>query len=218
MESASSPAYNLSFSIKLLHYTPLNVCVGGVRTCWDSFDKASNKADLELIDRVGNKFKHKSVLEHLSYSFEIKGISRACLIELTRHRMASYSVKSTRYTLKELRQQDSFLPIDSVNFERASKWVVFTQDNETNNAIIHSLEKLRELLVNGKANDVAKYALPEAYRTNLYFTINARSLQNFFELRTDKRALFEIRKLALAIYSNLPHSHKYLFKGSVKFD
>lgn len=209
---------NLTFSVQLKHYTPLSVCVSAIRTCWDSFDKANPKADLELIERVGNKLRHKSVLEHLSYSFELKGISRACLAELTRHRMASYSVKSTRYTLKELKKQQPFLPIDNANLERASKWVVFTQDDETNNAIIHSLDRLRELLVNGKSNDVAKYALPEAYRTNLYMTINARSLQNFLELRTSKQALFEIRKLAFAIYANLPHNHKYLFKDSVEFD
>ena len=209
---------NLTFSVQLKHYTPLSVCVSATRTCWDSFNKSTPKADLQLIERVGNKLRHKSILEHLSYSFELKGISRACLAELTRHRMASYSVKSTRYTLKELKKQQSFLPIDNANLERASKWVVFTQDNETNNAIIHSLERLRELLANGKSNDVAKYALPEAYRTNLYWSVNARSLQNFLELRTSKRALFEIRKLAFAIYVNLPHNHKYLFKDSVEFD
>ena len=88
---------------ELLQHTSLNVCARAIRTCWDSHDKSDNggEKDCELIDRVGNKHKHASTLEHLSYTFYISGISRALLQELARHRMASLSVKSTRYTLKE---------------------------------------------------------------------------------------------------------------------
>ncbi len=62
--------------------------------------------DKELINRVGNKFKHSSTLEHLNYTFYIQGISRACLQEVARHRHTSPSVKSTRYTLKELKNDE----------------------------------------------------------------------------------------------------------------
>ena len=88
--------------VKLLNFTPLWVCSNAIRTCWQSFDKGDNggEIDKELINRVGNKFKHASTLEHLHYNFYIKGISRALLQELARHRMASLSVKSTRYNLK----------------------------------------------------------------------------------------------------------------------
>ena len=85
-----------------LNYTPLNIYSHAIRTCWQSFEKGDNggEKDVELIERVGNKFKHASTLEHLSYNFYIQGISRALLQELARHRVASLSVKSTRYTLK----------------------------------------------------------------------------------------------------------------------
>lgn len=72
--------------------------------------KITGQKDLELVERVGNKFKHKSVLEHLVYSFDIDGISRAVLQELARHRTASLTVKSTRYTMsKDLKKENSFL-------------------------------------------------------------------------------------------------------------
>jgi len=74
-----------------------------------------------------------------------------------------------------------------------------------------ALENLRQLLVAGIPNDKAKYALPECYKTELTWTINARSLQNFLELRSDKSALWEIRDLAYEIYNTLPDDHKYLF-------
>jgi len=42
---------------------------------------------------------HHSVLEHIVLQYYISDISRGVLAELTRHRLASYTVKSTRYTL-----------------------------------------------------------------------------------------------------------------------
>ena len=96
--------------VTLLQHSSLAVCASAIRTCWQSFDKSDNggEKDKELIDRVGNKFKHASTLEHLTYTFYIEGISRALLQELARHRMASLSVKSTRYTLKELKKRAPF--------------------------------------------------------------------------------------------------------------
>ena len=201
-------------NVILMHYTPLEVCSHAIRTCWQSFNKSDNggEKDRELIERVGNKYKHSSTLEHLVYTFYIKGISRAVLQELARHRVASLSVKSTRYTLKELKSEE---PFSIENLKRVEKYVVLTKNESVNSAIINSLNGLQNLLKSGISNDIAKYALPEAYKTELTWTINARSLQNFFSLRTSKSALWEIRELAYLIYENLPDKHKYLFKDFV---
>ncbi len=201
--------------ITLLHHTPLIVCANAIRTCWQSFDKSDNggEKDQALIDRVGNKFKHASTLEHLVYTFYIQGISRALLQELARHRMASLSVKSTRYTLKELKNEDPFTTED---IQRAAKYLVFTDEELVNEMSIRALENLRQVLVSGISNDKAKYCLPESYKTELTWTINARSLQNFISLRSDKSALWEIRELALALYDHLPEDHKYLFTDFLK--
>jgi thymidylate synthase (FAD) len=204
-------------TVTLLYHTPLTICSNAIRTCWQSFDKSDNggKKDKELIDRVGNKFKHSSTLEHLIYNFYIKGISRALLQELARHRMASLSVKSTRYTLKELKSESKFLTSDK---ERAAKYLVMTDIDEVNKMSIIALENLRLILKKGISNDKAKYCLPESYKTELTWSINARSLQNFLTLRSDKSALWEMRKLAQKVYKNLPDEHKYLFKDCVKKD
>lgn len=203
--------------ITLLHHTPLHICSNAIRTCWQSFDKGDcgGEKDIELIDRVGNKFKHASTLEHLTYNFYIKGISRACLQELARHRMASFSVKSSRYTLKELKDEPSFLPINEINTQRAEKFIVFTSSERVNHASIHALENLRQILSENISNDLAKFAMPESYRTELSFSINARSLQNFLSLRSSKSALWEIRALALVIFESLPEEHKFIFKDCI---
>jgi len=201
-------------TVTLMQHSSLEVCAHAIRTCWQSFDKSDcgGPKDLELIDRVGNKYKHASTLEHLSYTFFLEGISRALLQELARHRMASLSVKSTRYTLKELKSEDPFSTKDK---KRAEKYLVMTSSDLVNEMSIKALENLREVLQTKIGNDVAKYCLPESYKTSLTWTINARSLQNFIALRTSKSALWEIRDLANAIYEALPQDHKYLFESCV---
>ena len=200
--------------VKLLNYTPLWICSNAIRTCWQSFDKGDNggEIDLALIDRVGNQLKHASTLEHLFYNFYIKGISRACLQELARHRIASLSVKSTRYTLKELKNESEFKPND---FENASRYIVLTSNEFVDNASINALENLRQILNQNTSLDIAKYCLPESYKTELSWSINARSLQNFLSLRSSKSALWEIRDLANLIYQNLPQEHKFIYQDFI---
>jgi len=203
--------------VELLHYTPLQVAAHAIRTCWQSFDKGDEGGpkDKELIERVGNKYRHASTLEHLVYTFYVKGISRALLQELARHRMASLSVKSTRYTLKELKKEE---PFDDNDFEGASRYIVLTGNPVVDRASIAALNRLREALRMGIGNDIAKYCLPESYKTELTWTINARSLQNFLQLRSAKEALWEIRDLAHAVYEALPEEHRYLFEDFIKKD
>ena len=219
-------------TVELLYNTPLWVCSRAIRKCWASEDKSDTvetkpyldyditdyderdyfivypecgDKDKELIERVGNKNKHKSTLEHLVYTFDIDGISRACLQELARHRMASYSVKSTRYTLKEL----------SKGIGTIDDYLVSTGNDEIDSNNWRQLNVVAKVLQEGASNDITKYLIPEAYKTSLIMTINARSLQNFLELRSSKYALWEIRELALNIYKAIPEEHKYLFEESI---
>jgi len=203
--------------VTLLHYTPLEVCSHAIRTCWSSFDKSDNggEKDKELIDRVGNKFKHSSTLEHISYNFYIQGVSRALLQELARHRISSPSVKSTRYTLKELKNIEPFKEDD---YDSASQFIVLTNNKFVDTASIKALNNLQVILKQGISNDIAKFCLPESYKTELTWTINARSLQNFIKLRSSKSALWEIRNLSQELYNILPDDHKYLFKEYLLMD
>lgn len=220
-------------NIKLKNYTPLSICVEAIRTCWDSHSKGGcypvptdslHDSDKELTKRIILKHKHGSTAEHLSYNFQIEGISRACLQELARHRMSSFSVKSSRYTLKELKDELPFFEGSCITdkiedqewfsddaYDRACKYLVMTGNDMVDIASIQALDNLRDILQTRTGNDVAKYCLPESYKTSLAWTVNARSLQNFLALRTSSAALWEIRQLAQAIYDALPPEHQYLF-------
>ena len=215
-------------TIELLYNTPLWVAAKAIRKCWASEDKSdtiihSDEAytkdidgqmfrceagpkDKALIERVGNKNKHASTLEHLNYTFDIDGISRACLQEVARHRHASLSVKSTRYTLKELNK----------GIGTVDDYLVSTGNKHIDRLNWDRLNLVATTLKEGLSNDQVKYLLPEAYKTSLVWTINMRSLQNFLSLRTDKAALWEIRELAYELFNQLPEEHKYMFTDYIK--
>lgn len=196
-------------NIKLLNFTPLEIAIKAIRKCYDSCGDNLGEKDMRLLEAI-IKNDHTSTIEHINYTFEIDGISRACLQELARHRHASLSVESTRYTLRNLIQEykkDDFLYSD---------YLVLTGDNQMDQWSIDSLNRVISLLEKGYKNDQAKYLLPESYKTNLIWTINARSLRNFLKLRSSSKALWEIRELANNIFNAIPDSHKILFKDIIK--
>ena len=217
----------MNIEVKLLHNTPLSVAVTAIRQCYDSGDKSDSffpdvspfpffqlgKKDEKLLKAIV-KDGHTSTLEHLTMNFQINGISRLVLQELARHRMASLSVKSTRYTLKELKKESesAFIPDACLyNWDHASKYINLTGIKTIDRASIHALERLRFLVSSGEfSNDEVKYALPECYKVDLVWSINLRSIINFLELRLSPRAHFEIRELSKLIYQAIPNSYKFL--------
>ena len=189
--------------VKLLQYTPLEIADIAICKCYGNEPHSDSEKVKARINRVANVSKHASTIEHLSYSFDIDGVSRACLQELARHRVASYTVKSSRYTLQELKTAKDE---DIQNF-----CINISDDINSINGL--QLMTIRKLLLLGMTNDVAKYMLPEAYKTSLVMTINARALQNFLTLRSSKHALKEIQELARNMFEVLPQDHKFLFEG-----
>ena len=203
--------------VKLLQYTPLEIADIAICKCYGNNPHEDLEKVKARINRVANVAKHSSTVEHLSYSFDIDGISRACLQEVARHRLASYTVKSSRYTLQELKKEVPFdVSNPDIDWVRAGKFLVIIGDDYVDYSSVKALENLRAILELGVVNDKAKYCMPEAYKTSLVMTINARALQNFLNLRTDSHALKEIQELARNMFEVLPEDHKFLFEGFVK--
>lgn len=188
--------------VQLLNKPDMSIIIEATRTCYDSMSKNDNLGDkdLALLKKIIDS-KHESVLEHMVFTFKITDISRACLQELARHRIASYSVKSTRYTLKELRDTPD---------NELEKFLIDDIESIVKSSAIDSLKKIKMMLnMSNPDMDKIKYALPECYKTELVWTINLRSLRNFLKLRLSLKAHQEIRKLATIVYSclvaNLPN-------------
>ncbi len=145
------------------------------------------------------KMGHLSPFEHASYTFLLEGVSRALTHQLVRHRIASYSQRSQRYVThgtfeyivppsfegRTVETEDG--PVDAVEYYR---------DFMEHTADVY--EKLRESLGGGgeKANEDARYVLPNATETKIMVTMNARELFHFFGERICMRAQWEIRRAA----------------------
>lgn len=189
--------------VTLLQASDIGIADKAIGKCWD---KTTDKPE-ERMYRVGNKFKHASTLEHIIYTFDIDGISRACLQELARHRMQSLSVKSSRYTLGELKDAKA---------DNLWDYFVKTGVEVIDHRNLDTMKNLQSVVKSGVSNDEAKYLIPEAYKTSLVSSMNMRALQNFLKLRTNKAALREIRILAHKMFEVIPDNHKFMLEEFVE--
>lgn len=188
--------------VKMIRLTDLHIAAQAASKCINLEFQGDINDAANLLKRIRDRG-HTSVLEHVVFSFDIDGISRALLQELVRHRIASYSVQSTRWALKRI--LDSDVPVQ--------EHLVSTGDFEVDTLNAATLGAVLALLRSRPTirNDVLKYALPEAFRTSLVMTINARSLMNMFTLRTSSRALAEFRELMQKIKESMPSAVQELF-------
>jgi thymidylate synthase (FAD) len=193
--------------VELLYCSPLYLVVKGIRKCWRSEGKMDSdweklgKNDIKLIHTIIDKG-HTSTLEHSLITYELSGISRALLQELSRHRIGvSPSVESTRFTFKKVLQGDDVEDL-----------LISSGDEDIDNANIQHMKNIKEItLKKGLPNDVCKYGLVESYKVNQIISFNLRSLMHFYDLRNSKRALKEIRTLANKMVEILPEDYKMFF-------
>lgn len=125
---------------------------------------------------------HLSVWEHISFTFHVSGVSRALLAQLTRHRHASFSVRSQRYC-----REDEFEYVNP--FDGDARQYLDDDMGRVRNDYGYYVEDL------GVAPEDARMLLPNACCTELYITMNARALIEASRLRLCNRAQKEIRQL-----------------------
>jgi thymidylate synthase (FAD) len=179
--------------VKLLTHTPDadKLVAAAAKLCYAKADVDTLLDNLtaekveDFINRLAD-LSHESPIEHASYTFAVEGVSRALLAQLTRHRIASYSVQSQRYVDKG--EFDYIVPPSiAANPETAEMF----------NKCMAMLDTYYSYFTAaGIPNEDARFVLPNACDTRIIFTMNARSLLNFFKLRCCHRAQWEIRAMA----------------------
>lgn len=169
--------------VKLIRFTPdpEELCGEAAALC-TGFEGDPVKALKGALTRG-----HESVAEHASFTFLIDGVSRALLAQLTRHRIASFSVQSQRY----------------VGMQYGMPVVVppsIEGDKELYNDFKWLMKSINEFYLRatlrGVPKEDARYATPQASCTKIMMTMNTRELRHFFGLRTCNRAQWEIRQMA----------------------
>ena len=174
--------------VKLLNYTPNSekTVYLAARQCFSqNFPEGGNQEDWERLIGFLISHQHFSPFEHVSFTFSIQEISRACSHQLVRHRLASYSQQSQRRVTQDL----IFIFPPSIQKEEKTKEVY-------KNTMIQLYNIYHQLCNLGIPKEDARYVLPQAIATNIVVTMNARELFHFFEERLCGKAQWEIRKIA----------------------
>lgn len=204
-------------NVKLLTYTKdcEKIVAAAAKLCYspagidDICERLDEESTASFLERLAS-MNHESPFEHMSFTFGIEGVSRSLLAQITRHRIASYSVKSQRYV-----KEGAFsyvVPPYIENNEKAKEIYIkaMEDDQKTYDELTEILfkehydrlinegktEKEAKMAAEKTAIEDARFVLPNACETKIVATFNARSLFNFFHHRCCTRAQWEIKALA----------------------
>lgn len=158
---------------------------------------------------------HLSPVEHASFTFGVEGVSRSLLAQITRHRIASFSVKSQRYVSESSRDGRSFQYVIPPSIKSLGD--EYTKRFEEQMAQIQKwYDEWQEVLGNRgqSSNEDARFVLPNAAETKMLVTMNARELLHFFALRCCNRAQWEIRALAKSMLREVKKAAPVLFQNA----
>ncbi len=173
---------------------------------YDGLTDDKSASFVEMLAGLG----HESPIEHASFTFGIEGVSRAFLAQITRHRIASFSVQSQRYVKKDKLSYIIPPEVEANDEAKALFKKAMDDDLKTYNELTEILykrhyedfvkvgnsEKQAQSMAEKKAIEDARFVLPNACDTQMIVTMNARSLLNFFKQRCCNRAQWEIKAVA----------------------
>lgn len=220
--------------VKIIAHTPNPeaVVASAAKLCYskvgvDEIQENLTEDGIEKFVSMLSTIGHHSPLEHCTFTFAVEGISRACSHQLVRHRIASYSQQSQRYV--KLDKFDYIIPtaIENNEFAKDIFLNAMEQDQKAYNGIVEELmneyiassgytlasipkneyNKLEKLAI-----EDARYVFPNACETKIVFTMNVRTLMNFFTHRCCDRAQWEIRDLANEMLIQVKEIAPTLFK------
>jgi thymidylate synthase (FAD) len=182
--------------VKLIAHQGLEGIDHSIGLCYAKGDYTDITKRDNRITKVALKHKHSSVLEFATFTFDISASTKV-LLEMTRHRMASYACQSSRYTLNKT----------DIVFES-------TGHNEVDNTLSYLQDEIRRFVEDGVSNEIVSLMLPQAFQYNWTVMFNARSLKNFLELRRASSAHFQIRLVSEAMFNEIPDDMKFLFEDN----
>ncbi|MDR2817523.1 MAG: FAD-dependent thymidylate synthase [Oscillospiraceae bacterium] len=222
-------------SVTLLEYTrdSQKLVASAAKLCYSDKKVADLSAGIsaesasEFVDML-SEMGHESPMEHASFTFGIDGVSRSLMAQITRHRIASFSVQSQRYVKAS---EFEFVTPPAIETDEEAKVEFYAAMENARKSyaklsdILVKIQKerlLRDGVSEEKADSMAqkiaiedaRYVLPNACETKLIVTMNARELKHFFLLRCCNRAQWEIRGLAFQMLKLARRVAPELFKNA----
>lgn len=197
----------------------VKTCSFAAKGCYDSYGVDGNPNEDNQARIV--EMRHGSVLEHFVVSLFIEGVTRGLTLELNRHRHYAISQRSTRYTNED---EANFVlePYYADIYNRSGGDVAtgpelqmleefLDQCREAQNTYVRQVNWLMEInpheltgtnlrkWARGKARNI----LPHALETRGTWTGNIRAWRHFLEMRSERYAEEEIRRLSNVAFAAL---------------
>lgn len=210
--------------VELLQYTknPEELVAMAAKLCYSTADiaelqKGVSDQDQTSFVRKLSDMGHLSPFEHASFTFGVEGVSRSLLAQITRHRIASFSVKSQRYVSESSAENNSHI----FNYIIPPRIAALGQEDiDEFNRQMAQIQQWYDYWMNklsdygDAAKEDARFVLPNAAETKLVLTMNTRELLHFFSVRCCNRAQWEIRALATKMLSLVRKVAPELFRDA----
>ena len=170
------------------------------RICYKS-EKNITADSAEKFVRMLIRRGHESVLEHCSVSFKII-CDRGVMAELTRHRLASFSVESTRYVKYD--DLEFIKPVEgqSGDWDAAAEWL----------SAMKVAERAYSHMLKDNPPEIARSVLPLSLKTEMIMTANLREWRHILKLRTSSKAHPQMRQVAGMILAILKEKLPVVFE------
>ncbi len=222
-------------NVTLITHTPLpeRTVAAAARLCYSDcgvntlMENMTDERAEQFVEMLAG-FGHESPVEHVTFTFGIEGVSRSLLAQITRHRIASFSVQSQRYVKFEdfqfvtppaIAEDSATAAIYQKSMHDAVTAYRTLADALQARYIPQLMEQgLSEKAATAKAEKMAiedaRFVLPNACETKMVVTMNVRSLRNFFRLRCCNRAQWEIRAVAIEMLRLCCQAAPALFRNA----
>jgi thymidylate synthase (FAD) len=165
---------------------------------------------------------HWGPFEHPGATFAVKGVSRSCMAQLTRHRHASFDVMSLRYVelSGEQELEEAFVYPETFEAEevvsREGTEEIDTPADErrqlADEVYQRCIDAYTDLVDAGVPKEDARMLLPLGTRVNMTFSMNARAIMHLLDMRMKADAQWEVRKLSRRVLEECKEWMPYTFE------
>jgi thymidylate synthase (FAD) len=185
------------------------------RTCYLSFANPSGKTTSTYIQNLVRQG-HESVLEHVSWTFILAGVSRAFSHQMVRHRVGfSYSQLSQQYV--DHRSIRFVIPSELLaSAELLTTWKKTVIDQRRSYIdLVESLDAAPSKLPPRERvrsmRSAARSVLPNCVEAVIAVTANARAWRHFLEIRGSTEGDIEMRRVCALLLSTLKQEAPSIF-------
>lgn len=169
------------------------------RGCYEAYGRKNEKTDsFDGYVKSMLEQKHYSVLEHVSISIHLKGISRAASHEIVRHRHFSFSQQSQRYRASKTPYEVALHPELLKHYKEEELMAFLVPDFVIASDVYDGLRK--KGLAHKQASEAARAFLPNAAATHMVVTGNLRSWIEFVSKRDHPAADLEMQEIAKEVH------------------